>query len=882
MAFSHTMPIRAGALAAVALAGLLGRPTAGAEAEGQPGAFPFFPAADGRAADSAVNVRFLNGDGPAGARGRIVVRDGVFVESDTGQRVRFMSTNLNGPDFLAADPALYDPWARRMAESGFNLVRLHHMDNTWATTSGGSLWSKERPDDRTVPDPGQMDKLFRLIDACKRHGIYVNINLKVSRRLSAADGMPPDIAKVKSNHQKGLDFFHRVWIDKQKDFARRVLAAVNPHTGLSAVDDPAVAFVEINNENSILGATWDASKTLRELPDVFKNDLAAQWTEWLRRRHGDDGTLLAAWGGGVAFGPDLLSADTPWRHSAQGGAALALTPGAARPGCAPDVTVDIKNVTPKAYQAQVDVAGLTLRGDALHTLSFRMRGDKARAVSVGLRRDGPPYDHLGFASYPNTRTDWVEHRHTFIAKEAPPGQTKIAFVVGQATGRVEIADLRLREGAEDAGLAEGESLDAGIGLPGNMTPGQQRDWNDFLAERDKAFADEMAAFLRTELGVRANIVCSQIEFSTLSGFAREEGMDYTDSHSYWDHPKTPGGWGSAQWSIRNQSQLFELAEGSGALGRLARFRTDGRPFSVSEYDHCAPNDYAAELYPLLAVFALRQDWDALHTFSHGHVDPAVHAGHIPAWFDQSRHPAKWGFAPGAAVLWRLGAFGPAPTGSVLHFPRPFHRFSGSLAGAWGRGWPGFAPDLWNHRIAVSYEAADPAEVRPAAAVAARPGAETVALRLLNGQPVFTAHAPTASVVTGFVGGLSLALDRTAFSFDASTRHASALWVSLDGLPLASSKRSLLTVMARAENTDMRWNKDRTGLGKNWGRAPTRILPATGTASLLPDDGAPRTVHALDEQGRRRAALPVTRGPGGRITFPVGAEAKTLWFEVVSE
>lgn len=62
-------------------------------------------------------------------------------------------------------------------------------------------------------------------------------------------------------------------IELQKEYAKELLCHVNPYTGLSLVDDPAVMTVQINNEDSaikwVMGA--DADPQMKPYRDEVQN-----------------------------------------------------------------------------------------------------------------------------------------------------------------------------------------------------------------------------------------------------------------------------------------------------------------------------------------------------------------------------------------------------------------------------------------------------------------------------------------------------------------------------------------------------------------------------------------------------------------------------------
>jgi hypothetical protein len=79
-------------------------------------------------------------------------------------------------------------------------------------------------------------------------------------------------------------------IELQKEFARKFFTHRNPYTALRYVDDPAVAVVEITNENSVFYFT----NTTLTLP-CYIDELKARWNRWLLDRHGGRSGLAEAW-----------------------------------------------------------------------------------------------------------------------------------------------------------------------------------------------------------------------------------------------------------------------------------------------------------------------------------------------------------------------------------------------------------------------------------------------------------------------------------------------------------------------------------------------------------------------------------------------------------
>ena len=216
--------------------------------------------------DTTVNVvdmSFLN-IGDAGGSGFITLKDGHFADGN-GEKIRFFGTNLTfSSSFPDKETAALI--AGRLRKLGMNVVRFHHMD---MRSVPQGIWDKEMKD----LDPGQLDKLDWLVYQLKIHGIYSNINTHVSRTYPGMDYK----GEEQFDFGKTIDQFYRPYIEMQKEYAKKLLTHRNPYTGNSYADEPAVAFVEVNNENSLLSG-W------AHLPDLNKEhkaSLISQWKEWL-------------------------------------------------------------------------------------------------------------------------------------------------------------------------------------------------------------------------------------------------------------------------------------------------------------------------------------------------------------------------------------------------------------------------------------------------------------------------------------------------------------------------------------------------------------------------------------------------------------------------
>lgn len=195
-----------------------------------------------------------------------------------GRRARFWGVNLVGKAALPEDPVAE---ARGLASFGFNLVRLHHIDDESTLVEGNEL------------DPVQLDRFDRFQAELGKVGIAVFAEMWTKRGFRPGEGVPdPENVPVGNKY---VGYFEPEWRDAQKKWFAGLYGRVNPYTGKAYVDDPTIAIVELSNENSLVVA-WSGG-ALERLPSPHRRKLDARWNSWLKARYRTDGALAAAWAG---------------------------------------------------------------------------------------------------------------------------------------------------------------------------------------------------------------------------------------------------------------------------------------------------------------------------------------------------------------------------------------------------------------------------------------------------------------------------------------------------------------------------------------------------------------------------------------------------------
>jgi hypothetical protein len=234
-------------------------------------------------ADSLVNMSFLL-DTPAGKDGFISARNGHLVKPDGG-RFRIWGINFTGS---ACFPSKEDApiVAEHLAGFAINCVRFHFLDSNWSD----SLFIKGRDDTRAL-DPRQLDLLDYFIAELKKWGIYSDLNLNVGRKYRKGDGVKDyeylGLAKVLNYFDEHIQMLHR-------EYAKQLLSHYNPYTKSEYRNEPAVAIVELVNENSIVEA-WFSDRLLgtnksknpgtwSDITAWYADQLTEKYNAWLQTR----------------------------------------------------------------------------------------------------------------------------------------------------------------------------------------------------------------------------------------------------------------------------------------------------------------------------------------------------------------------------------------------------------------------------------------------------------------------------------------------------------------------------------------------------------------------------------------------------------------------
>ena len=322
---------------------------------------------------------------PAGKFGRVIARGGHFeFEKLPSVPQRFYGVNICDTANLPETAEDAERIAANLARMGYNAVRIHHHERWLVAKDGITL------------DSGLMAKFDLLVAACVKHGLYLTTDLFVSRShvISWRSlGIDRD-GSVPTEKFKILCAFHEPAYSSLCAWARNFLTHVNPHTGRSLAEEPALATLALVNEGNL--GNWGTT-ALRDLPCVEE-----AWRAWLAKCRND--AALRANDDGA---PRQMTNDEQSVIAAKGGSSL---PCAARHVIAPQAPVivwdEIPDTIPDNLYSQ-PVA--TFLADAETRLYERLRDfvrDELRCP-VPLSSISAWYEPAQYA-LPRSRFDYID------------------------------------------------------------------------------------------------------------------------------------------------------------------------------------------------------------------------------------------------------------------------------------------------------------------------------------------------------------------------------------------------------------------------------------------------------------------------------------------
>jgi hypothetical protein len=493
-----------------------------------------------------------------------------------------------------------------------------------------------------------------------------------------------------------------------------------------------------------------------------------------------------------------------------------------------------------------------------------------------------------------------------------------------------------RRYSDRSGLAEAwkgeleEKEDPGassVRLPARLDGSTRRvrDCILFLSDVDRDFTERMIRFVREEMGCKALLTNTNSWTNFPTSQSARMLYDYVDDHFYVDHPQFL----EKSWQLPSRNLNTSPVAAGAAGGRDRCFtRLFDKPFTITEYNYSGPGRFRGVGGILTGALGALQAWAGIWRFAYSHErETMFRPAHID-YFDMASDPLSQASERASMMLFVRGDMQPARDSIAVvmtdrDLKNPPDRIF-SLAPRWH--WV-----AWIARIGTQVVSEPKAELpftaflplqwdTPASSYAARNVAavpepysadNTAIVSLLQnrrilpeggwtdpaqrvfqsatreitldaGQDMMTldtprtggGYAPAGQTIRTSVSGVTVKLDGS----DAT------VWVSsLDGRPIRTSGRLLVTHLTDLQNTGIRYAEASRRTLLDWGRLPHLVRSGRALLEIRSDNAAELKVWALSTSGKRVGEISA-QAEGGILRFQlsVGQEKGACLSYEVSE
>jgi hypothetical protein len=466
------------------------------------------------------------------------------------------------------------------------------------------------------------------------------------------------------------------------------------------------------------------------------------------------------------------------------------------------------------------------------------------ALWVGFNAPTPYYNDMLTSQY----NDWLETTLT------PAERQRLREITGAP---VDSLIPRLR--GPEVGSAPRERYDAEM---------------RFITHAESKFYLDMAKYLRDSLGVKVPITGTADHSHTGSSYPMLSSLaklDIMDGHTYWQHPGSPPPVNTPMVNDPLHSTVV----------KLSRTAVAGKPYTVSEFNHPFPNDWASEGFPILAAYGSFQDWDAIMIYTFEPKRDADWSPYVGDPFDISLDPVRMTQMAAGALMFLRGDVRPARQTVNRSYTREqlfeSRKLDRSLQPYFTPGFPLSTPLRHGSRISAfdgppteTFAGSDSMPI----VSDTRQLSWQVSPENTNG--IVTIDTERSQALIGFVRTGGKSTKNLTAHIDNS--FASIVLVSLDSNPLSRTARMLLSAGSRVTNAGLQWNPERTRT-LNFGGPPSLIEPVTGAIVLRNLEGALAvSAVALDGAGKPLGAPIAAARTAAGWRLPIGSPV-TTWYVV---
>lgn len=580
--------------------------------------------------DSYINFSELL-DAPAGKHGHANAEGEKFVFQD-GKEAKFWGVDLWEASCLPPKDKA-EEIADRYAAFGINMVRMHGFLGSY---SPNGLLDESR-NKTTIFDEEMLSRLDYFIAQLKENGIYVNFNLLVKKYFTKEDGVESADALASLDIAgKPASLFNKRMIELQKETARKLLKHYNPYTQTTYKEDPAIAIIELANENSVFdhwrkGSLDETSEA--KLPQYYLDELDDLWNEFLEEKYSSPQNAINDWG--ASEEPRVVSEEMNDWHS------IIVSPAKINESKTGEWRFDINSSPLDPWYARAEIITPVRKGTK-YRLEFEAKSDQEQPMKINAIMDNEPWSNLGMEEYIALGKDYIKYKIDFEANQDYK-EAGLRLNFGNLSGEIYIKDLNLSVISKPK-IDENEySLGFNFKRPefifrNSYQRGRVADLIDLYAHIEKDYTKEMSNYLRS-LGYQGLISGLNGYYGLVSPYAGAEG-DFVNNHGYFDHP----GWNDDEyWNTKsfkmNNESIFDLPEKNPIL-RFGINRKPDKPMMVTEWNSNHFNEYDYELPFLIPIYASFLRWNGAFAHEAGYASSGREA---PDFFSIYNNPQKMSF-----------------------------------------------------------------------------------------------------------------------------------------------------------------------------------------------------------------------------------------------
>ena len=413
------------------------------------------------------------------------------------------------------------------------------------------------------------------------------------------------------------------------------------------------------------------------------------------------------------------------------------------------------------------------------------------------------------------------------------------------------------------------------------------DFRRFLYELQKKCLEEQLDFVKNEL--KLNKLITSLNFISEVPYALlRDKFDLVDNHAYFAHPSFPEHKWRLPYGYRQDSSTARQGD---VPRRMMPTRIFGKPFMVTEFNHCNPNMYRAEGGPLVGAYSSLQNWDGLYRFAWSHNAAGIIKQNPAVGFDAANDPMAQLSDRIITAMFLRGDVKAADVKVSYQVSEDMFAKREPINFANSFSLLGLVTQIGSN---VAGQAPIPGVIQIQPANAVEPDAlknKTVAdlwrnaianenIKSLTGQismqpqsKMFIVNSPLTESVTLEKGSATAGV----MSIANADRFQTVCAISLDKKPLKDSRNIVVIHLTNVANTKQLFGNQAMTLLKHWGQLPHLVARGKATVSLnvgqqfkvnaLALDGSPKgAVSGKLDNGRFAFVIDTAMLPGGVMAY----------------